>query len=117
MPDLNYPVGSPPTGGQTVLPTQVFQPVRAVGYGGNVRQYHVDLTGRVVRFTKAGNPVIRLDAARPVDPAYTGPYRYVVGGNLTPTNTVTDTYGCFRVIDGDGRLVIEPVDFTPEDEA
>lgn len=63
------------------LPTEVGQVVRAVGYGGNVTLWMSEGLGTVVRFTRAGNPVIEVKA-----PGYN-------------TTMVTDTLGCFRLWD------------------
>lgn len=52
-------------------------------------------TGTVVRFNRSGFPVVEID--------------------LMPSRTdhgrqVTDRYGCFGVVDADGRWVYEPAD-------
>ena len=74
-----------------VRATQVGQRVRFTGYGGNVRTYHSGMTGTVVRFTRAGNPVVRLDHA----PA------------ANPKLEITDTERVGVVLDADGKLLRE----------
>ena len=73
---------------QPAKPKVAGQRVRACGAGGRVALWME--TGTVERFTRAGNPVIAVDAAH---------------GN--PATTVTDYDACFRLIDADGRWVRE----------
>lgn len=74
------------------LPWEVGQRVRTVSRGGQVAGWME--TGVVVRFTRAGNPVVRVDA-----PGRVGPVE------------VTDRWACFRVVDAAGRWV-RPSDAT-----
>jgi hypothetical protein len=67
-----------------LLPTEVGQRVRATGYGGTVRMW-MEL-GTVARFTRAGNPVIDVDAC-----------------HGEPAMTITDRYNTFRRITDEGR--------------
>jgi hypothetical protein len=77
--------------GDPITPTTPGQTVRALGYGGAVRRWMCEGVGMVTRITRAGNPVVRVRAD---------------GYNEV---TVTDTYGCFRVIDHEGRWVRDGV--------
>jgi len=79
-------------GDDTVSPTEVGQRVRLTSWakGTDVKSYMVGMTGVVVRFTRAGNPVIRFD-----EPNYNNP----------AAAEVTDTYGCARRVDDNDRLV------------
>jgi hypothetical protein len=70
-------------------PTAAGQRIRIVGHGGAITQWMSAATGTVTRFTNRGNPVIALDP---------------LPGWNTPA-TVTDRYGCARLIDDDGNLV------------
>jgi len=74
----------------TLIPTEVGERVRIVGFGGKVNSSDVDRTGVVFRFTKAGNPVIRFDGFDTNNPSRNG---------------TIDRYDCARVIDTDGKLV------------
>lgn len=74
------------------------QRVRAVSAGGQVAAWME--TGVVVRFTRAGNPVVRVDA----------PGR--VGGFVE----VTDREVCFRRVDDGGRWVRPRTRLTPAGE-
>lgn len=73
----------------TYTPSKVGDRVRFVGYGGDVRSYHVDLTGTVVRFNRNGYPVVKLD-----EPPTHNPQKV----------EVTDRFNCGRVIDPHNRL-------------
>ena len=86
------------------IPTTVGQRVRATGYGGKVRQFMVGYEGVVVRFTPSGNPVVKLDKARPVD---AGAY---FEGYLLKSAEVSDRFGCFKVINEEGKYVYEEVE-------
>ena len=66
------------------IPTEAGQRVRTTGHGGGVSLWME--TGTVIRFTRAGNPVIAVD---PHD------------GN--PATTVTDRYQNFRRITDEGK--------------
>lgn len=79
----------------TLVPTEAGELVRFVGYGGPVRAYMAEpgWAGKVVRFTRAGNPVIEI----------CGPA--VLAELGVPSVEVTDTFGCARVIDEAGKLV------------
>lgn len=80
----------------SVKPTEPGQSVRLIGYGGNVAAWHADLalTGTVVRFTRAGNPVVRFAGGQVA--SHTG----------KDAIEVTDTLGCARVVDpATGRLL------------
>lgn len=68
-----------------LLPDGVGQQVRTVGAGGKVALWME--TGEIIRFTRAGNPVVRVNA----------PSR--AGGFVE----VTDLWCCFRRVDADGR--------------
>jgi hypothetical protein len=72
-----------------LLPTEVGQRVRTTGHGGGVSLWME--TGTVVRFTRAGNPVVAVDAC---------------GGY--PATTVTDRASNFRRITDEGRWLYPP---------
>ena len=82
----------------TITPTRIGQRCRLVGHGGAVRAWHVEAASHpdgyvdVVRFTAAGNPVLRLG----------GPGVLAHAGR--PEIEVVDTFGCARVLTDDGRL-------------
>ena len=75
------------------MPSEVGQRVRLRGYGGEVAMWME--TGAVVRFNRSGFPVVEIDPM----PSRTDHGRQV-----------TDRYGCFGVVDAEGRWVYEPSD-------
>lgn len=78
----------------TVAPTEVGQKVRLIGWGGNIRCWHLECgPGEVVRFTNRGNPVVRLTG---------GTVLAMVGKQSIE---VTDTLGSAGVLDNHGRLL------------
>jgi hypothetical protein len=76
----------------TIPPVYIDQRVTFVTSGGNVRKYHIGMTGTVTGFSSGGNPVIKLDS-RPL---------YWMN---SPFTHITDTLECSRVIDENGELV------------
>jgi hypothetical protein len=74
----------------TIAPTEPGQRVRFLAWGGQVREYMTGMTGSVVRFTRAGNPVVRFDQPSAHNPTIV---------------EVTDTYGCAQRVDDNGDLI------------
>jgi hypothetical protein len=72
--------------GLPLPPTAPGQRVRAVSAGGRVRLWMEH--GVVVRFTRVGNPVVRVAAPH-------------LGGHVE----VSDTEICFRQVDDDGQWI------------
>lgn len=69
------------------VPLQVGERVRQYGYGGEVAQWME--SGTVVGFNRSGFPKVLVD-----DPP----------GRISIRKTVTDRWGCFRVVDADGHF-------------
>lgn len=75
-----------------VKPTAPYQAVRFLGYGGDIRQWHLDVNDCVViRFTRKGNPVVRLSGV------------HVFAQTGQPHVDVTDTLSSARRVTGDGK--------------
>jgi hypothetical protein len=88
-------------------PLEAFRPgqrVRATSYGGNIRLWMTGAEGTVTRITRSGNPIILLD--HEVRTNHRGETVYSTRGHLLKSlPEVSDTYGCFKVIDAEGKLV------------